>query len=113
MDIHDWWRRTRNENGTLKLSSRRLMVILKNLSEESAFKDAYREDWSEEKYIRVGVLNELRIMRADAAAMHADHKMEPMIIKSPAQLLYDDQDSDHKLAIRGGIMAQLTAPVQE
>jgi hypothetical protein len=53
-------------------------------------------------------LNELRLIRADNAAMHAQHEMEPLLLKSPAQKLADIYDSEQKQAIRSGIMRQLT-----
>ena len=83
------------------------MVLLKDLDEDSAFKNAYREDWPESKYLEVGVINELRLIRADQAAMHANEKMEPMLIKSPAQTRAEEFDNERRLAIRAGIMAQL------
>lgn len=79
--------------------------------EESPFKEAYREDWSDRKYGMFGILNELRIMRADNAAIHADHKMEPSLIKSPAQQRAEEFDEEQRQAIRGGIMAQLRRPL--
>ena len=88
------------------------MILLKDLDEDSAFKNAYREDWPESKYLEVGVLNELRLIRADQAALHANEKMEPMLIKSPAQARAEAVDDERRLAIRAGIMAQLQGLTQ-
>lgn len=47
LDVADWYQQTRDEQGRLKLSSRRLLdVILPNLGEQSAFVTALRDgDW--------------------------------------------------------------------
>lgn len=50
-------------------------------------------------------------MRADNAAIHAGHQMEPLVIKSPAQEMRDQIDTEKKNAIRAGIMAQLKRPI--
>lgn len=107
LDVFDWWNRVRNDSGRLKLSSRRLLSFLTLLPPSSRFKSAAREDWDEDRYIQVGILNELRIMRADNVAMHASDKMEPILLKSPSQQRQDDEVESHNIAIRSGIMNQL------
>lgn len=113
LDIHHWWNRTVDEDGQRILSSRRLLAVLKHLPDDSAFRLAYREDWSEDKYITVGILNELRIMRSDNSVLAGGDPLEPVLVKSPAQQLADQFDSEQKQAIRGGINAQLYAPITE
>lgn len=88
------------------LSSRKLLVILKTMPEDSEFKNAFREDWSEDKYIQTGIVNELRLMRGDNA-VYNHHEMVPVLLKSPRQQLAEEIDSEQKLAVRAGIMAQL------
>ena len=107
LDIHDWWNRVRGESGALRLSSRRLLSFVSQLPESSRFKSVARDDWDEDRYIQVGILNELRIMRADNVAMHASNKMEPILVKSPAQQKAEEEKEESNLALRGGIMAQL------
>lgn len=89
------------------------MIVLGNLKDDSAFAKAYRDDWSQEEYVEVGILNELRLMRCDNVAMHAQKQVEPFVLKSPAQLRADEDDSENKRQIRGGIMAQLMRPTTE
>jgi len=108
IEIADWWNRNRGDAGHLKLSSRRLLIVLRNLPDDSSFKNAMREDWSEDKYIQVGILNEARLMRADNAAFE-QVEMEPMLIKSPKQQEAEQADAEAKLALRAGIMEQLKA----
>lgn len=109
IDIHDWWRRTRRKSGKLKLSSRRLLAVLELADEDSPFKNAFREDWSTEKYIRVSVLNELRLMRADNVAMHVEKEIPANLMKSPSQLRAEEVQTEYKFDIRSGIMRQLHA----
>lgn len=51
----------------------------------------------------------MRLMRKDNAAIHAGKEIEANLLKSPAQVLAEESDSDQKSAIRAGIMAQLKA----
>jgi hypothetical protein len=83
------------------------LVVLENADEDSPFKNEYREDWSEDKYVRVNTLNELRLQRVDNAAMHAQHTMDLVLVKSPAQRLADLENEHYIASVRGGILAQL------
>lgn len=107
LDIHDWWNQTVNDDGHRVLSSRRVLAVLKHLPDDSTFKVAYREDWSQERYIQVAILNELRIMRSDNAVLQGRDPIDHQIVKSPPQQLADQEDADHRAAIIGGIRAQL------
>jgi hypothetical protein len=71
-DIHDWHRGTRDEYGVLKLSSRRLLVLLEFLPEESAFKTAAERDggWTLHQLIASETHNELARLRASYHAVH-------------------------------------------
>lgn len=107
IDIHDWWNRTRDKHGRLKLSSRRLMVLLVGLRETSQFKTMYRDDWDDGKYLLASILNEIRIMRADNVAIHSSEKMEPVLMKSPSQCRLELDKEKNSASMRGGILAQL------
>lgn len=107
VDIHDWWNRTRREDGTLKLSSRRLVVLLDQLPDESTFRQAATEDWSMARKLAVATINEMRIMRAEAVVIGGGEYSEPQLIKTPAQCLADEMDAEQKAKIRVGIMSQL------
>lgn len=89
------------------MSSRRLLVLLDHLPEDSAFKTAIREgDWSFEQYISVGILNEIRLLRTDQAAING-HKMDSALIESPAQMERKQEIGRRNEALRAGILAQL------
>ena len=107
MDIHDWWNRTRREDGSLKLSSRRLVVLLDQLPDESTFRQAATEDWSMTRKLAVAQINELRIMRAENTVLAGGEYQEPQLIKTPSQHLADEMDAEEKAKIRVGIMSQL------
>src|SRR6185312_9904150 len=107
IDLFDWHTAVRRGDGQLKLSSRRLLVVLRRLPEDSEFKTALRDgDWDSETYIKAGILNELRIARVDNAAMNG-HKMEPVLLRSPRQIVEDDQIRQAREAARDRIRAQL------
>jgi hypothetical protein len=106
LDVADWWNLSRREDGTLKLSSRRLLAVLKHLPQDSAFMRALREDWTDEEYAFFGILNEMRYWRADFHSVHGQ-EFEPTIVHSPAQRRESLEDFEEKLKIRRGIAAQL------
>lgn len=107
MDIHDWWNRTRGDNGSLKLSSRRLLTIVSLLPNDSAFKLEATEDWSLDTRLLSGVLNELRIMRSENAVFNGNDYREPNLVKSPSQVMAEQITTEHNTNVRTGIMAQL------
>ena len=85
-----------------------------HLDEKSAFKTAYRDyDWSGERYMWAGILNEIRIMRADNVAIHNGEKMDAILLKSPSQLDLEEQKEIEAAGFRGGIMAQLHGGVSD
>lgn len=107
VDIHDWWNRTRREDGALKLSSRRLLALISKLPDRSLFKAEWRRDWSQDQYTEAAILNEIRIMRAENAVFAGREYREPMLVKSPRQQEADRLDAELKDDIRAGIRAQL------
>jgi hypothetical protein len=113
LDIADWWNKTRLPSGRLVLSSRRLIAVLRYAGSDSALKSAVREDWDDDTYLMATLINEIRIMRADNVAIHSGQKMEPILMRSPKQVAADEEASQEKAAIRGGIMAQLYGGVNE
>lgn len=99
IDIADWHRGD--------MSSRRLLVLLEGLPEGSLFKTALRDgDWGLDEYIQAGVLNELRLLRTDQAAVNG-HKMEVSFVESPAQIERRQETEREHEAQRAGILAQL------
>jgi len=68
-DIYDWHRGTRDQYGALKLSSRRLLVLLEELPEASRYKTARRDgQWPEWMQILKGLHNETALHRASLYA---------------------------------------------
>lgn len=99
IDIADWHRGD--------MSSRRLIALLRHLPEDSAFKRATREgDWTFQEYMQAGIVNEVRLLRIDQAAING-HKMEADLIESPAQIERREELNRVKGAHRAGILAQL------
>lgn len=104
----DWWNRTRKKNGRLKLSSRKLLLVIQSTKDTGAFKTAYREDWDDEQYYRAMLINEVRLLRADGVALHSEgNKMEPILLRSPYQLEADEEKAAQNMGLRSGILAQL------
>lgn len=99
VDILDWHRGD--------MSSRRLLVLLEGLPEDSLFRTAMRDgDWGLDAYVQAGILNELRLLRTDQAAVNG-HKMEVSFIESPAQIERRQEAEREREAQRAGILAQL------
>jgi len=107
IDIADWWNKTVDGEGRRVLSSRRLLTILKFLPPTSNFQNAYRDDWTDDRYLAVALVNELRSLRVDQAAL-SGHEMEMVPIKSPRQQESEQAEIEEKHRIRAGIIAQLT-----
>lgn len=108
INIHDWHRQTLDANGVRVLSSRRLLLLAKNLPATSAFKrEAQRNgDWSDDEYIQAGILNELRLLRTDFAAVNGS-RMEPTLVESPRQIEVREEDTEEKARLRRHIIRQL------
>lgn len=89
------------------MSSRRLLTLLQHLPDDSAFKRATREgDWTFDEYIRAGIVNEIRLLRVDQAAINGQ-KMEAEFIESPAQVKRKEEQYRVNELHRAGILAQL------
>lgn len=99
IDIADWHRGD--------MSSRKLLALLQHLPEDAAFKRALRNgDWGFNEYMQAGVLNEIRLLRIDQAAINGQ-KMDAELIESPAQLERKEEQARVVAAHRAGILAQL------
>jgi hypothetical protein len=99
IDIADW------HQG--KMSSRRLLVLLEGLPDDSLYRKARRDgDWSDGEYLRAALINEVRLLRVDQAALQGQ-KMEATLLRSPAQLDAEKEEEAKNLAVRTGILAQL------
>jgi len=99
IDIFDW------HQG--KMSSRRLLVLCEALPPDSRFQTALRDgDWSDDQYVQAAMVNEVRLLRVDQAALQGQ-KMDATLLESPAQREGNEEEAAKNLAIRTGILAQL------
>lgn len=90
------------------MSSRRLLCLIDALPPDSAYWKERRDgDWSDQEYIAAGTLNELRLQRADNAALHANHKMDISLAQSPAQLKKEDELGERVQEVRQHFISQL------
>jgi hypothetical protein len=90
------------------MSSRELWVFITHLPDLSATKKAMREgDWTEDQYIAARLVNELSFFRADHAAVHAQHKMRPEPIQSPAQRKEKVDNQRRYREVRSMLLAQM------
>jgi hypothetical protein len=109
IDIHDWHTRRLNEDGLPVLSSRRLLILLDRLPDDSEFKKFCRGgDWSEAQYLVAGQLNELRLLRTDQAAI-SGREMSTNLVESPAQIEARQAEQDRQARLRRKILKQLNS----
>jgi hypothetical protein len=95
------------------MSSRRLLVLVSALPDDSAFAQAVRQgDWSTEEYLRAATVNELRSLRVDQASLQGQ-KMDMTFVESPRQVEDREDDADEKRQIRSEILRQLGVSDQE
>jgi len=89
------------------MSSRRLIALLQHLPDDSAFKRAHRDgDWGFDEYMWAGIVNEVRLLRSDQAAINGQ-KMDISLIESPSQLEQKYELEKVRAVQRAGILAQL------
>ncbi|AOT23907.1 tail assembly chaperone [Mycobacterium phage Maxxinista] len=108
IDIFDWYNFTKRKDGAPKLSSRRLLnIVYGGLDDKSVTKTAMREgDWSPDEYAQAATVNELRLLRADQAAI-SGRSFDVNLMKSPAQLKAEMEESQVKSRIQERISKQL------
>lgn len=102
IDIHDW------HQG--KMSSRRLLLLVDKIqaNPDSMLARERRDgDWSLEEYLRAAQINELRRLRADNAAIHAQQKMSVTTVDSPSQREEVEKDSERVRDVRAHLMSQM------
>jgi hypothetical protein len=81
------------------MSSRRLLVLLKYLDDESPFKKAYFNDWPDqydwplEHHLTTGVWNEIKAMRGDLWAFLGNERLsfKPALPPSAARKKADEE----------------------
>jgi len=102
VDVHDWHRGL--------LSSRRLCALIDSLPDDSAYARERRDgDWSFGQYVDVAVVNELRLLRADNAAIHASHKMKLSLVESPTEQRVQEDLDGRVVELRRHVLEQLNS----
>lgn len=99
-----------------EMSSRRLLVLIEAIADDpnSALSIERRDkDWSELQYLTAGMLNEIRLLRADQAALHAGKRMDISLVKSPAQTEEDEELREKHEIARKNILSQLRPKITE
>lgn len=92
-----------------RMSSRRLLALIKHLPDESATKTAAREgDWSDDRYLSAATVNEIRLMRADLAGIFAGGGDEPQLFRSPAQEKAIADRERERESLRAKVLRKLT-----
>lgn len=102
IDIEDW------HQG--RMSSRRLLNLIEVLDadEDSALAREHRDqDWSLKQYLEACLVNEMRRLRADQAAIHASQKLDIDMVESPSQQQEQEQLAERTKEVRDHLMSQL------
>lgn len=100
IDIADW------HQG--RMSSRRLLALIDALPDDTAYWKERRDgDWSAKEYIEAAIVNELRLLRADQAAIHTESKMDISLVESPSQVKQDEDLAEKARQARSRIMSEL------
>src|SRR6478609_9292589 len=100
IDIADW------HQG--KMSSRRLLCLIAALDDDSAYWRERRDgDWSVKEYLDAAMVNELRLLRSDQAAIHRNEKMEVHLVESPSEQLKDEALVEKARDVRQHLITQL------
>jgi hypothetical protein len=100
VDVFDWHRGL--------MSSRRLLALIEALPDDSSFRREFRDqDWSSEQYLFAAVVNELRLLRADQAAIHAQHDMQVNLVESPSQLAESEALAEKARMVREHVVSQM------
>ena len=106
IDIADW------HQG--EMSSRRLLCLIDALPDDSAYWKERRDgDWSVKEHLEAAMVNELRLLRADQAAIHADNKMDIDLVKSPSQRKEQEDLADRSRQARQRVMSELKGTTTE
>ena len=109
IDIGDWHR-----GG---MSSRRLLCLIDALEadpDKSAYCKERRDgDWSVKEYLEAAMVNELRLLRADQAAIHTSNKMDVDLVESPSQRKQDEEQAERSRQARQRVMSELKGTITE
>lgn len=99
VDVHDWH--------TGKMSSRRLLILLEHLPDDSAFKMALNQDWPRTDQLATGMWNEIKAMRGDLWAFLGHEHLPFRPVLSPAAQRDQDTKQARYRAAHDEVIAQL------
>jgi len=88
------------------MSSRRLLVLLKHLPDDSAFKRA-AADWPLNAQLSAGMWNEIKAMRGDLWAFLGHERMPYKPVLSPAALEQKRREVKKSRELHDSIVARL------
>jgi hypothetical protein len=100
VDIEDW------HQG--RMSSRRLLALIDALPDDSAYLRERRDgDWSEREYMWAVLVNEIKLLRAEQAAIHAGHDMKVNMFESPLARLEQELEQERVKQLRAHVLEQM------
>jgi hypothetical protein len=105
IDIHDW------HQG--RMSSRRLLLLIDKIQSDPdsmLARERRDQDWSLKEYLEAGLVNELRRLRADNAAIHAQQKLDVVTVDSPAQREESEEEQSRFRDVREHLLSQMRPP---
>lgn len=89
------------------MSSRRLLVILRHLPDDSPFKMAYNDDWPLSTRVAVGQWNETQAMRGDLWALIGQEAFSYRPILWPSAAREQEENRQQVRAAHDEILGQL------
>jgi hypothetical protein len=89
------------------MSSRRLLILIKHLPEDSAFKVAYRDDWPLRDHLTTGVWNEIKAMRGDLWAFLGQERLTFKPVLPPSSERERAQNQAESRKAHDDVIAQL------
>ena len=105
IDIFDWYQG--------KLSSRRLLILLRYLKNDSPFKEAYlrdfpeQYDWPLEDLLTTGMWNEIKAMRSDLWAFLGQEHLPFKPVLPPSAARQKTEQESAARAAHDDLIAQL------
>lgn len=100
IDIKDW------HQG--RMSSRRLLALIDALPEDSSYwRERRDQDWSERDYMYAVIANELKLLRAEQAAIHAQYDMKINLFESPLEKRETEREQKRVAELRKHVMEQM------
>jgi hypothetical protein len=114
IDIHDWHRGARDDYGALKLSSRRLLILIAALPENGRYKTLRRGGYlSEDEIVPREIYNEIAKLRASYYAINGGQEsvyepfefVDPMVrVDRVLEDISEDEEAEESSEVLYGEM---------